>query len=233
MAINGDNSKNMSPEEIKQIWANAINRSAEKVASELHYDKTILATIQYCTDASQGQYKIQYQNGYYTAYALDKTTVYSQGAAVYVNVPGNDMNNKKFITGVMNDDNALRVFTSNLEGDKQYSIITKNLLMGESGNGFDISSYEPNAMVEKPGYVHTLYDSANEGSSNLLHIDEDELRRYLAEKRSSQDGNKKYLRFGATFKTNFLEYRKMYPGADYGVRLIISYKVTDETRKKK
>lgn len=232
MAINGDNSKNMSPEEIKQIWANAINRSAEKVASELHYDKTILATIQYCTDASQGQYKIQYQNGYYTAYALDKTTMYSQGAAVYVNVPGNDMNNKKFITGVMNDDNSLRVFTSNLEGDKQYSLVTKDIVSGGTDDNntgkFDISSYEDFAMTNPPGYIRTLYDSAAP-TEGLIGVNEDELKRFFSETSSnSKDGNRKYLRFGATFRTEFLEYRKMNPGADYGIRVIVSYQTKDE-----
>ena len=91
-----DNSSIMSKEEVKDKLINLVNRSAQKTVQESAYDKTILAKIQYCSDATLGQYKIQYQNGYYTAYALDKTTMYSQGAAVYVNVPGNDMNNKIF-----------------------------------------------------------------------------------------------------------------------------------------
>ena len=54
-----DNSQGMSPEQVKQTLTNLINKSADKVASEGKYDRTILAKIQYCSDAVLGQYKIQ------------------------------------------------------------------------------------------------------------------------------------------------------------------------------
>ena len=63
-----DNSQGMSPEQVKEALTNLISKTAQKATAEGKYDRTILAKIQYCTDATLGQYKIQYQNGYYTAY---------------------------------------------------------------------------------------------------------------------------------------------------------------------
>ena len=101
-----DNSQNMSVEQVKEHLTNLINKQAKKVASEGNYDRTILATIQYCSNAVLGQYKIKYQNGYYSAYALDTSSRYNDGAAVYVTVPGNDLSNRLFIQGLATDDST-------------------------------------------------------------------------------------------------------------------------------
>ena len=76
MAIHVDNSKNVNADDIKKMLINTFNRSAEKSVHEAKYDRTILATVQYCTDATLGQYKIKYQDSYFTAYSRDVDKIY-------------------------------------------------------------------------------------------------------------------------------------------------------------
>ena len=105
MAIIDNIEKNqMAAEQIKEIWSQMAQSCAEFSVSKAAYDKTILATIQCCTDVSLGQYKVKYQDSYFTAYAKDTTKKYSNNAVVYVLVPGNDMTSRMFITGLANDD---------------------------------------------------------------------------------------------------------------------------------
>ena len=60
-----------SSKEIKDTLINVIYKTAEKSVSQGKYDKTILATIQYCVDKTNGQYRIKYQNGYYSQLKLN------------------------------------------------------------------------------------------------------------------------------------------------------------------
>ena len=131
MAINVDNSKYMSVPEIKETLINTFKRSAEKTVN----DKTILATIQYCSDATIGQYKIKYQNGYFTAYSKDLSYIYSNGTSVYVLVPRNNMNNRMFITGLATNDNSQKSYgeqnSENIEEKKSKLKIILNSYIKE------------------------------------------------------------------------------------------------------
>ena len=109
MATHNNNSDQISTQDIKNVLINTFKRSAEKSVQDASYDKTILATIQFCTDSSIGQYKIKYQNGYYTAYAKDTSMMYTNNTPVYVSVPGNNMNNRLFIIGAASNDNSTDV----------------------------------------------------------------------------------------------------------------------------
>ena len=73
-----------------------MNGIAQKAVSNASYDKTILATVQCCSDASLGQYKVKYQNSYFTAYSKDLMKTYMNNASVYVLIPGNDTSNRMF-----------------------------------------------------------------------------------------------------------------------------------------
>ena len=223
MATNGNNSSGMQKEEILNTLVNAISGFTEKSVEHLGYDKTVLASIQYCSDATLGQYKIKYQNGYYTAYAQDKSTIYANGAAVYVLVPGNDMSNKKFITGLVDNDNSLRTYISNLDGDQLYGLTSVNLFSTIDEIG--LSSYETEAMSTNPEteYSLTLYDYNKD--NNIIALDQAKIRTEIMKSNTDavNDDKHKYLRFGGTFTTAFESYRKLYPGADYGIRLYISF----------
>lgn len=207
MAINVDNSKYMSVPEIKQTLINTFKRSAEKTVNDAEYDKTILATIQYCSDATIGQYKIKYQNGYFTAYSKDLSTVYSNGAAVYVLVPGNNMDNRMFITGSATNDNSQKSYVTNLEGDQMFMLQSPNLIT-EINENIDMLSY-----WEAPGtYRKVLYNA--DSDSNIISIDP--LLNAYVEKSGG------YIRIGGSFKTDLIPARKY---GNYGIR--VGLKFTD------
>lgn len=206
MAINGDNSKYMSVPEIKETLINTFKRSAEKTVKDAEYDRTILATIQYCSDATIGQYKIKYQNGYFTAYSKDLTTIYSNGSTVYVLVPGNDMNNRMFITGAATNDNSQKIYVTNLEGDQMFMVQSPNLITVNSN--IDMSSY-----WEAPGtYKRTLYQAGSE--SNIISVN-NLLNDYIV-----KSGG--YIRIGGSFKTTIQDSSRKY--GDYGIRVGLKFK---------
>lgn len=205
-----NNSNNMSTQEIKEVLINTFKRSAEKSVQDASYDKTILATIQFCTDATIGQYKIKYQNGYYTAYSRDTLTTYMNNALVYVLVPGNDMNNRLFITGAASNDSSQRTYATYLEGDQAYSVDGSNYISLNGEQDINLSSYwgAPNT------YRKTLW-SANPspGAINLLNINS-QANEYLKTATA--------IRVGASFKTTLDDSRKI--SGDYGVIVTFKYK---------
>lgn len=208
MATHNNNSKQMSTQDIKEVLINTFKRSAEKSVQDASYDKTILATIQFCTDSSIGQYKIKYQNGYYTAYARDTSMMYTNNALVYVLVPGNDMNNRLFITGAATNDSSQRVYLTNLEGDQQYSIEGSNYITGVNGSedSLDLSSYWGTNTI----YTKTLWNVNS--VNNILKLNP-QINEYLS--------SAKVIRFSASFKTTLTEDRKL--SGDYGLVLTLKY----------
>ena len=212
MAILGDNSQDMSPGNVKDALINLVNRISEKTMRKADYDKTILAKIQYCADATIGQYKIQYQNAYFTAYSQDRDAVYSNGASVYVTIPKNDMNNRLMITGLATNDSSSKTYVTALEGDQKYAIKGQNLL--QAAQGYDtirLSSYS--------GTPVTVY-SSSDTMSNYYNLIENANTKI-------KNGNG-FLRLGATFQTNLADSQKAAEGADYGLKLCLTYAVVDE-----
>lgn len=209
MGIKVDSSsKYMSVPEIKQTLINTFKRSAEKTVSDAEYDKTILATIQYCSDATIGQYKIKYQNGYFTAYSKDLSYVYSNGTAVYVQVPRNNMDNRMFIVGSATNDNSQKRYVTNLEGDQMFMLQSPNLVTSTNEN-IDMLSY-----WEAPGtYRKILYNANSESNIITIH---DLINDYIV-----KSGG--YIRIGASFKTIIQDDDRKY--GDYGIR--IGLKFTD------
>lgn len=215
MAIIDDNRNNMSSKDIKDILINTFKRTAEKSVHEANYDKTILATIQYCSDASIGQYKIKYQNGYFTAYSKDLNTVYSDKAPVYVVVPGNDMSNRMFITGLASDDSTQRTSVMTLEGDQQYKTEGKEFIT----NVQDISMLSYDGSTTE--FYRTLYQYSEDNSiQNLIQLEDINM---IADTVRHGGG---YLRFGASFRTAFREDQK-YSAGNYGIIIKVKYDNVD------
>lgn len=218
---NIDNTKDMSPEQIKNILTNLINKNAKKIASEGNYDRTILAKIQYCSDGTLGQYKIQYQNGYYTAYALDKTVKYNDGAMVYVTVPGNDLSNRLFIQDLATNNSSQKTYLTNLEGDQQYAVTGPNFISRvNNSNGLNLSSHWD--MPEGREVIYYQYGKTN----NKLNI------RDLGTITNSLKSGDGFIRFGAEFRTNLTDDRKAQPG-NYGIRLVLVFDKIDPVTKKR
>ena len=205
-----DNSQGMTSDRIQEILTNLINKNSEKAIDNAGYDKTILAKIQYCTDASLAQYKIQYQNGYYTAYSADPTKQYSPGAQVYVKVPGNDLRNRLFIDGLATNDNTQRTYLTNLEGDQQFVKIGTNWIKRiQNPSALNMSSYWD--MTKGREIKH--YQDEKSSSSNIQLIPEHEIIRYLQD----SDG----IRIAGEFKTSFDNSRKNQ--GNYGLRVVLRF----------
>ena len=198
---------NMSSKQIKDIVINTIKKTAEKSIQDADYDKTILATIQYCADATIGQYKIKYHNGYYTAYSKDTSTIYTANAQVYVLVPKNDMSNRMFITGLASNDNSQKVSVRSLEGDQQYYKEGQNYI-NRITKEIKMSTYDA---ANKP-WQKTIWSKSNNTPRNVEVIDN--INEYLK--------TAKAIRIGATFQTSIEESRK-YSG-DYGIEFTFKYR---------
>ena len=202
--------KNISSKDIKDILINTIYKTAEKSTQTAEYDKTILATIQYCSDATIGQYKIKYQNGYYTAYSKDTDTIYANQAQVYVLVPGNNMNNRMFITGAATNDSKQKIYISSLEGDQQYYADGSNYVLGLNGNSdINMSSYW--AAGPDKEYRRVLWSSSS-NQSHALRVNPS-VNEFLK--------NASAIRIGAEFKTNLKDSRKT--SGDYGLIFTFKY----------
>ena len=211
-----DNSQGMSPEQVKEALTNLISKTAQKATAEGKYDRTILAKIQYCTDATLGQYKIQYQNGYYTAYSLDKTKRYSDGSSVYVTVPQNDLNNRLFIQDLATNDNSQRTYLTNLEGDQQFATYGQNLIKSVSSSGLDLSSHWD---MPKGREVFYYTHDASQNINNRINLLLD------GEIISSIRNGDGYFRLGAKFKTNLTDDRKVQ--GNYGIRVVLVFNRTN------
>lgn len=225
MAMNIDNSEVMSSDDIKKILINTFNKAITKSVQDAKYDKTILATIQYCTDATIGQYKIKYQNGYFTAYSQDTGAIYSNGAAVYITVPENNFNNRLIISGLATSDSSAKTYVTNLEGDQQYMQKGPNLIsMKPTVSEVQLSSFigvaphEPQLIPiftrDKTQSSVDMVDIGTNGEDNPLSADS-----YL----KTADGA---FRFGATFRTAIPD-DKQYTG-DYGIRLGLRFMTNND-----
>lgn len=84
---------------IQQSLLEATDYLIKERVSELQLDKTIICSIIGCTNSMTGEYKVQYQDGFFTAYAQNLDISYALDELVYVLVPLGDFTNTKLITG--------------------------------------------------------------------------------------------------------------------------------------
>ena len=80
---------------------NAVNILIDSKTSKLQYNKTIRGQIAEVLDASIGQYKIKYQNSYFTAYSMDSNANYQKGSDVYVEILSSDFEKNALIVGTV------------------------------------------------------------------------------------------------------------------------------------
>lgn len=213
----------MSKEQIKSIITNVINRNAEKAVNQAAYDRTILATIQYCIDSSLGQYKIKYQDGYYTAYASNSDSyMYTEGAAVFVTVPGNNFNNRLFITGSASNYNGDKTYLVNMEPEQQYKIKGPNILtVGTNQQDLNLSTYWCSTRIDTEQtheYVKKYYSSDTQ--NNIIEFIEGGID-------SLKQSEHNYFKLNVSFKTSILDSRKN--TGDYGVKLVLKFKNPEKT----
>lgn len=102
----------------------AIKTIVDKQIDKVHYDKTIVCTIEDNSKASQGEYKVSDGSTSFTAYS--EKTNYTLGANVYVTIPQGNYENKKLIIGkYLGDNNTPYTYTPPTEN---YVDMTGNIL---------------------------------------------------------------------------------------------------------
>ena len=153
----------LNSKQVKDILTNVISKTAEKSVSQGNYDRTILATIQYCIDKTSGQYRIKYQNGYYTAYGQNKDYIYSDGSSVFVLVPQGNFKQKLFITGSASTSSSDKMYLTNLEDDQKYKAQGKNILVyhRHGDHDLDLSSYWSKDNKEYVKYYYRAGETGN------------------------------------------------------------------------
>ena len=207
--------------QVQKGIVNTIMRTVEKTVSQGNFTKTILATIQYCVDKVNGQYKIKYQNGYLTAYAQNTSDgyIYSEGALVYVLVPNGDLTSRLLIVGSASNNNGDKIYLTNLSDDQKYKTIGSNLLVTNGPLDLNLSSYW---CEEGPEGEFIKYYYQEEQQNGMFTINQTAIDNI---KRS------KYFRLGASFKTSFTDDRKV--SGDYGIKLVAVFKKDDGTLEEK
>ena len=120
----------------------AVDILVDKATSGLQFNKTIRGKISEVIDASIGQYKIQYQNSYFTAYSADSNATYQKGSEVYVEILSSDFEKNALILG------TVRRLGSNyitiIEQLDRYAEVGAKLT-GEN-NTIELCSYEPQSV---------------------------------------------------------------------------------------
>lgn len=178
----------------------AVDIIVKKALSQAEYDRTILAQVISCIDATIGKYKVKYQDSVFYAYSNNVDTTYSKGTDVYILVPGGDLNQEKTILGTTK---KLGInYINVIEGDDAYEYLGTNCI--NDSTGFELCSYKPETKI--------IYHS--DSQTNLINLNIDNINEYI--KGSST------LICGAYFKTN-LDNEQRYQG-NYGIIFELIFK---------
>ena len=166
---------------ISEKVLDAIQILADNSVKKADYDRTIQAQILSCEDATIGKYRCRYQDAVFYAYSNNTDITYSNGALVYILVPGNDFKKEKTILGTTK---KLGInYITQAEGDQAYDIIGTNGIEDHKTFYLD-TSYK--------NYSYTLYKSSR--TKNDINVNQQALQRYIRMASS--------IIVGATIKTS-------------------------------
>ena len=154
--------------QIEEIFCDAVQLMVDNAVSKAGYDATIKATILSCSNALTGEYKIKYQDNTLTAYSLNADTTYKKGALVYVQVPNNDLKNRKSIIGAVKSDDEN--YSISVEQDATYDFIGTNVV---SNGATTLNSYHTESKE--------LYNYSNGAEDNILMLDTFAVDEYIKE----------------------------------------------------
>lgn len=154
--------------QIEEIFCDAVQLMVDNAVSKAGYDATIKATILSCSNALTGEYKIKYQDNTLTAYSLNADTTYKKGALVYVQVPNNDLKNRKSIIGAVKSDDEN--YSISVEQDATYDFIGTNVV---SNGATTLNSYHTESKE--------LYNYSNDAEDNALTLDTFAVDEYIKE----------------------------------------------------
>ena len=186
---------------ISEKVLDAIQILADNSVKKADYDRTIQAQILSCEDATIGKYRCRYQDAVFYAYSNNTDITYSNGALVYILVPGNDFKKEKTILGTTK---KLGInYITQAEGDQAYDIIGTNGIEDHKTFYLD-TSYK--------NYSYTLYKS--DRKKNDINVNQQALQRYVRMASS--------IIVGATIKTSIDPKRQLrgHYGITYNLKFI-------------
>lgn len=176
----------------------AMDIIASSMVSNLKLDKTVQAVVQEVVNMTTGEYRVEYNGNVVTAFALNTDDTYSVNEKVFLKIPENDMNNKKFIEG--------RASSSSLSDLQQTELSNSISKEGPSWEQIyptlDLNNTEQKYCVEAgvdenhQYYSYTIWDRDINSSDNIALSDEIFLT-------YSQNYDKIYV--GADFQTTFVD----------------------------
>jgi hypothetical protein len=179
----------------------AIDIIVDKAVKEAAYDKTILAQVIECIDATIGKYKIKYQDNICYAYTNNTDITYTKGTDVYILVPGGNLSNEKTILGTTAKMGIN--YISVAEGDEAYEYLGKNCII--SNNKLQLSSYKTEERI--------LYSSEKHNSSEIV-LDINSVNEYIK--------NASVIICGGRFRTSLKPEHKT--NGNYGIKFILLFK---------
>ena len=203
----------------------AVDVIVNKRIEDIALDKTIVASIERCVDASKGIYRVQYQGGSILAYAREGAS-YTPKTSVYVSVPQNDFSQKKWIVGrtsqVTEDDNITAVSSTlanyQVVGSNVVSVKNKDLLK-KGLISYTILPEEDPLRDVYDDYI-VLYDYDNRGK-NVININQTAFQEYMKESSA--------LMIEANFRTSLTEEQQLQNNAEYGLGFTLVFEQGDAT----
>lgn len=191
----------MDENKIAETLVDGMEILIEKKVSDLAFNKTIRGKIAQVIDASIGEYKIQYQNSYFTAYTADSSATYQKGIDVYVEILSNDFEKNAIILGTVQ---RLGVnYISIVEQLDKYTNIGEELSYDEE---ISFCSYNPKS-------PRVLFDVNNQ-DGQFWKIDEDIAKECAAAADS--------LKIGLKIKNN-LNIEQRGARGNFGLKIIVEY----------
>lgn len=152
----------------------AIDTLVSNRIENLKTDKTVIATIEKCTDARTNEYRVTYNGGTMYAYALG-TDQYAANQTVYVQVPLGDFSQRKTIVSrvqTKQDDQNI-TFVSSAISD--YNKIGGNIVINDtSKQPIGLRSYLKETWLE-------IYSADNDPQDNIVDINISELNNTIKE----------------------------------------------------
>lgn len=200
--------------QIQESILNAIQHMVDSNVNQLAVDKTVTATIEKCTNALTGEYRVNYNGGFMFAYAQDGKT-YTPNTQVYVHVPLGDFSKTKMIIGKsqkISDDNNIS-FISSLMND--YNLIGKNPIEQEKTLTIGLHSY----LKEDYQLIYQYQDPEH----SLVSIDSVALRNTV------QDAEA--LLIETSFSTRLPKAHRLAAKGNYGISFTLAFKDRDNPEK--
>ena len=207
----------MATSDLQGSLLNAIDYLVNNRIDKINKDVTLTATIKKCTNSLTGEYQINYNGGFLTAYAQEDTS-YSDNQLVYVLVPENDWSKRKLIIGKasqVTEDNNI-TFVSSLVGD--YNMIGQNTVVDNDG-------VLPKGLHSYLSSEYILLYQRSDKEHSILTFNENEFSNYIKDAEA--------LLIEASFMTRLPRAHRLAKNGKYGIQFVLAFKNQDRPEETK